>query len=303
MLGSLSENTLKQYNVSFKLWWQFCREHNSPYLGINIANVLLFLTEQFNNGCSYGTLNTHRSALSLLLGSEIGSNESVKRLLKGAYKRKPNLPRYTNTWDPQIVLNHISTWYPNNDLDLEKMTKKVVILLAICTAHRVQTFSLIKINNINISNVGIQIGITDIVKTSAPDIEQPVLNLPYFQDNPNICPASAISEYLTATQSLRNNIENLLLTYKKPHKAASSQTISRWIKQVLSESGVDISVFRAHSARHAATSAARRAGVSVDAIRKTAGWTMSSNAFARFYNRPIVNNDDFARSVCLNNNR
>ncbi|CAG9138080.1 unnamed protein product [Plutella xylostella] len=142
-----------------------------------------------------------------------------------------------------------------------------------------------------------------IVKTSAPDIEQPVLNLPYFQDNPNICPASAISEYLTATQSLRNNIENLLLTYKKPHKAASSQTISRWIKQVLSESGVDISVFRAHSARHAATSAARRAGVSVDAIRKTAGWTMSSNAFARFYNRPIVNNDDFARSVCLNSNR
>ncbi|XP_060804898.1 uncharacterized protein LOC132902730 [Amyelois transitella] len=46
---------------------------------------------------------------------------------------------------------------------------------------------------------------------------------------------------------------------------------ARWIKTVLSESGVDASVFKAHSTRHAATSAAGAAGVSVETIRKAAG--------------------------------
>lgn len=300
MLCSLSDSTLKQYNVSLKSWWQFCDSNNIAYLETNITHVLSFLTEQFKNGNSYGTLNTHRSALSLLLGSEIGTNDCVKRLLKAVYKRKPSLPKYNGTWDPQRVLDFISTWYPNTSLNLEKLTKKVVILLAICTAHRVQTFSLIKIQNIKVSSNGIQIGITDVIKTSAPDRDQPVLNLPFFHEKPSICPASAISDYITATENLRcNSLDSLLLTYKKPHRPASSQTISRWIKQVLSESGIDVTIFGAHSARHAATSAARRAGASIDNIRRTAGWTATSNTFARFYNRPILDTNDFARTVCL----
>lgn len=300
MLASLSDNTKKQYSTSYKLWWQFCLIKKIDCFESTVAEVISFLTTEFNKGASYGSLNSHRSALSLLLGNNIGSDECIKRLLRGAYKLKPSRPKYTHTWDPQLVLNLVSKWYPNRDLDLSQLTKKLVILLALCTAQRVQTLSLIKIENINISSNGVKVVITDVIKTSAPGREQPVLFLPYFVENKNICPATVLTDYLLFTKNLRSeNINNLLLTIKKPNKAATAQTISRWIKLVLSESGVDTSLFSAHSTRHASTSSASSAGVCIDTIRKTAGWTSRSQTFAKFYKLNIINEAEFAESVCL----
>lgn len=301
MLASLSSNTIQQYNVTFKLWWDFCNANNHNIFDRSIPTVLCFLSEQYMKGTSYGSLNSHRSALSLLLGDNIGAEDLVKRLLKGAFKLKPIFPKYCSTWDPQIVLNYVSNWYPNRELSREKITKKLVILLALCTAQRVQTLSLIKIENINICSNGINIAIKDIIKTSAAGREQPTLYLPYFQENPRICPATTLKDYLNVTNDDRPaNVSNLLITMKRPYKSATAQSISRWIKQALAESGVDVAAFSAHSTRHASTSAAAAAGVSVDAIRKAAGWTKTSQVFAKFYHRPIVQDNNFAQYILQN---
>lgn len=294
---------MKQYNTSYKLWWQFCLKNNVDTFEAPVSSIIAFLVELFNNGASYGTINSHRSALSLLLGNNVGSDVLIKRLLKGIYRRKPSRPKYTTTWDPKVVLDYVSKWYPNSDLDIVKLTKKIVILLALCTSHRVQTFSLIRISNMNWSPTGVKILISEMIKTSAANQEQPVLFLPYFVENPSICPARTLKDYLSVTAKLRpEGTDNLLLTLRKPFKKASSQTISRWIKQTLAESGLDVTVFSAHSTRHASTSAAASAGVCIDSIRKTAGWSNSSLTFAKFYNRPIVDEGIFARSVCKINN-
>lgn len=81
-----------------------------------------------------------------------------------------------------MVLNHITTWYPNREISLEKLTKNLAILLAICPAHRVQTLSLIKWNNIKSCPNCIKVIIDDIVKTSGVGRLQPILCLPYFED-------------------------------------------------------------------------------------------------------------------------
>lgn len=48
----------------------------------------------------------------------------------------------------------------------------------------------------------------------------------------------------------------------------------------------------------ASTSAARRHGVDLDVIRRTAGWTRNSETFAKFYDRNITNTSDiFARAI------
>ncbi|XP_046973893.1 uncharacterized protein LOC124540411 [Vanessa cardui] len=299
MLSSISDNTIKQYNSSFKLWWKFCSQCKINTFEPEIVNILTFLAEQFNKGGSYGTINTHRSALSLLIGGNLGSDDQIKRLMKGIYKKKPSIPKYRGTWDPQLVLNFISKWFPNRNLPLEKITKKLCVLLAICTGHRVQTLSLIKISNINKCADSLQIPITEVIKTSAAGRDQPVLILPYFRENPSICPSTTLNDYVSVTSDIRvDNEESLFITYKKPHRKASSQSLSRWIKQTLAEAGVDVSVFSAHSTRHASTSAAASTGVSIDVIRKAAGWSSSSQTFARFYNRPILDEGVFARSVC-----
>ncbi|KAI8438149.1 hypothetical protein MSG28_010773 [Choristoneura fumiferana] len=89
MLSSLAPSTIKQYNTGLQLWWKFCSTHNIvPY------------EVHFNSGASYGTLNSFRSALSLLMGPKIGMDDRIKRFFKGVFRTRPMRPKYSTTWDP-----------------------------------------------------------------------------------------------------------------------------------------------------------------------------------------------------------
>ena len=98
-----------------------------------------------------------------------------------------------------------------------------------------------------------------------------------------------LQHYLAITAPLRLDSSKLFITTTPPFRPASQQTLSRWIRAVLSESGIDSS-FTPHSTRHSATSAAQRGGAAIDSILTAAGWTPSSHVFARFYNRPLAPN-------------
>ncbi|KAL0828822.1 hypothetical protein ABMA28_003733 [Loxostege sticticalis] len=220
------------------------------------------------SGSSYGTLNNHRSAISLISTNTIGQNDTIKRFFKGVFRLNPCFPC------------------------LQDLTKKLVILLALATGQRIQTLSLIRIQNVHTFTDKIVITITDMIKTSGIGRQQPTLNLPFFTQRPAICPASCLQTYIKTSEPRRmSNVSNLLLTCKKPYRAATAQTIRRWIKDILESSGVDTPIFNAHSTRHASTSAALRAGVSLDVIRRCAGWSEQSATFANFYNRPVIDSN------------
>lgn len=302
MLSSLSDSTKSQYTSSFKQWWQYCQSRGIDPLVIRVYDVLDFLSESLNKGSSYGTLNNHRSALSLISGNKVGQDELIKRFMKGAFRRNPSFPRYNITWNPNTVLDYLAGMYPHSTLNLEQITKKLVMLLALATGQRCQTLSLIKIPNIKVHASRIIITITDLVKTSGISKPQPLLNLPFFREHPCICTADTLLDYMNVTSPLRTNCQDnrLILTIKRPNHAATSQTIGRWIKQTLAASGIDTALFSAHSTRHASTSAAARAGVSIDVIRRTACWSDRSLVFANFYNRPIVEPESNFVNVLFN---
>lgn len=301
ILASLSDNTIKQYNPCLRQWHQFCQENEIDFYRASVSDVLKFLTKLYNRGCKYGTLNSTKSALALVLGTSIMNDCVIKRFMKGVFKLRTPLPRYNLTWDPENVLNYVGGLFPNESLSFETLSKKLATLLALVTAHRVQTLSLIRISNIKQMSDKIVIHIPDKIKTSAINRSQPMLILPYFSDKPSICPARSLEHYLQKSANKRpNDCDFLFITYKKPFRKVSSQTLSRWMKVTLSESGIDTSIFGAHSTRHAATSAAKRLGVSLDLIRKTAGWSGNSATFARFYNREVAteSSESFARTLC-----
>lgn len=303
MLNSLSKNTYKQYNGCIKAWLDYCKNNNNDYLDASIPVIIDFLTEIYNKGAKYGTINSYKSALSTLLGSHI-NDDNMKRFMKGVFRSRPTVPRYNLTWDPTVVLNCLSQKWPNADLDLETLSKKLLTLLALVTAHRVQTFSLIKINNIKVyDNLEIIIKIPDLIKTSKANSLQPLLKLPFFNIKPEICPAQCLITYIDKTKTLRRlPNKNLFISYRKPYAKVTSQTLSRWIKETLQESGIDTDIFSAHSTRHAATSRANKLGVNLDLIRKTAGWSSTSSVFAKYYNREIVpNSNQFANAVLSSN--
>lgn len=297
-MASITTSTLQQYNVGLRLWWQFCKDRDLNVFTITVPLLLDFLTIHFNKGASYSTLNAYRSAIAQITGPEMGHQVSVKRFFKGIYNLRPSLPRYTSTWDPFIVLDYIKKLPSTEKLPLDVLTYKLAGLVALASGQRVQTLSLIEINNIEEREEGIIIKIPKRVKTSSKNSVQPTMDFPFYEEDPRVCVARTMQIYLKRTEKLRKeSAENLFLTFKKPHHNASSQTISRWIKNLLKKSGLDTTIFTAHSTRHASTSAAARQGVSVDTIRLAAGWRKNSETFARFYQRPILHKRDFAHAV------
>ena len=83
----------------------------------------------------------------------------------------------------------------------------------------------------------------------------------YERKTKGFCPKSVRSKNL------------LFLLYIKPHKPASSCTLAIWAKSVLSLARIDTAIFKPHSTRSTASSAAFNAGVALSDILEAAGWT------------------------------
>ena len=110
-----------------------------------------------------------------------------------------------------------------------------------------------------------------------------------------------MNRYIEVTDPIRDG-EMFFVSYIKPHKAVSRDTLARWIVETLKQSGVDIKSFSSHSTRSAATSKMKCTGVPLEDILKCGGWS-NARTFAKFYHKPIEN-ADAAKSMldCLPKN-
>lgn len=304
MISANQARTLKQYEKPLRLWWEYySNEGLCPLTDITATRVTNFLTMPQLKELSYSSLNIYRSAISLLSLNDLGKDQGLSRFFKGLSVKKPRAAKYGHIWDPEPVIEFIGKLYPNESLSLERLTKKLITLLAISTAQRVQTLSKIFIQNIKKANSTYQIEIPDRIKTTGLNRPQPLLNIERFTEQPQSCVAKTLEAYLERTSKIRGSTKNLFITIKKPHHEAKPETLSRWICDILKESGIDVSIFKAHSTRHASTSAAARNGVNLETIRKAAVWSEKSSIFARFYNRPLMGSESFSSAVIKKKNK
>lgn len=79
ILASISEATTAQYAKPIRLWWLFCKQRQIDCFRPSVSVVLEFLSSLLPELRSYSTLNTYRSAISLLSAEEIGSHPLVRR--------------------------------------------------------------------------------------------------------------------------------------------------------------------------------------------------------------------------------
>ena len=110
-----------------------------------------------------------------------------------------------------------------------------------------------------------------------------------YSKNVNLCILVVLKEYIRRTDSLRGNEDKLLISYQKPHKRISKDTLARWLRAVMERSGIDTVQFGAHSTRMASTSAAAVNGLPIATLMKAAGWS-SESTFARFYKKTPMGN-------------
>ncbi|XP_046605016.1 uncharacterized protein LOC124297748 [Neodiprion virginianus] len=298
MTSSVSESSLKQYDGALKRWWIHCSENNiSPYEA-TVSDILKFLAKTYDTGASHGSLNTLRSAISLIIGPEVGQDHHIKRFFKAVHSLRPTRPKYDSIWEPKIVLNYFKSLPKNENLSLKDLTMKLITLLALVTGHRMQTYSKINVENIQRVGNAFEIRIPDRIKTTGANRKQPLLIIPFYAEDEKLCSASALQNYLERTKTSRGSKIDLFLSFKKPFQAVSSQTLSRWVKLTLKNSGVNTDKFTAHSTRYASTSTAKRNNIDIETIRKTAGWTTGSETFAKFYHLNVSRDkDSYARAI------
>ena len=92
-----------------------------------------------------------------------------------------------------------------------------------------------------------------------------------------------LQHYESITLPFRENgNQALFLAMVKPHLPVASCTIARWLKKILQDAGIDVSIFSVHSVHGALSSAAALAGVTTNDILEAADWSTEC-VFRRFY--------------------
>ena len=95
-----------------------------------------------------------------------------------------------------------------------------------------------------------------------------------------------MEEYIKRTAQLRGNHKQLLISYVKPHRPVSKETVPRWVKEVLKLSGIDTNEHGPHSSRAALALFCQQKGLDIVTIMKSAGWS-NVGTFSHFYAKPL----------------
>ena len=85
----------------------------------------------------------------------------------------------------------------------------------------------------------VKFSIGDKLKQAKPGKHDHELESPAYPTDTCLCIVVVVKEYIERTKYLRGNITSFFITYIKPYKAASKDTISRWIKATLGQAGID----------------------------------------------------------------
>ena len=108
-----------------------------------LNNVIEYLTDLYEKGHSYSSINVAKSSLSSLGISfesyTAGSHPLVVRFLKGVFNIRPPKSRYSSIWDVNVVLSYLRTLSPVKNISLKHLTLKIVMLMALTNAARVNT--------------------------------------------------------------------------------------------------------------------------------------------------------------------
>ena len=101
VLSSWIDKFTKLYNFSFDKWAHWCSKRDRDPLSGPISDVANFLADLFEQGYQYSSLNAYRSAISStherVNGLPVGQHPTIVTILKGAYNKRPLLPKYSTT--------------------------------------------------------------------------------------------------------------------------------------------------------------------------------------------------------------
>ena len=180
ILQSWRHSTQKQYSTHLKKWFNYCAERNESPTCSPIAVCLEFFTNMYEQGLSYSSMNTAKSAIATI-HNPCANSSIVSWFLKGAFNMRPALPRYTCTFDAKIVLDYLEQ-LQFKDMQLNILSSKLCLLLLVLSRQRVQTLQVFDIDNIYSEDTRCTLYINKILKTSKPGRHKSCVQFNCYED-------------------------------------------------------------------------------------------------------------------------
>ena len=155
----------------------------------------------------YRSLNAYRSAISSIHdkvdGVSVGQHPLVARVLKGAFNERPPQPRYSETWDVNTVTSYIDNMGDNATLDLQDLSMKLTMLLALTRPTRSSDLTSLDLRFRRYIPEGVVFKPTKLAKQSKPEKEITEFFFTSFPHNSRLCPVATLRAYEAATNNKR----------------------------------------------------------------------------------------------------
>jgi len=266
LLASWSQSTKKRYQGPWLAWSNWCSSRGLCPYSAPVTDVLTCLTEAVTNqSLEYRTLAVYKSAISqgyLPVGqTKLGDLPVVSRFMKGIFHMKSPTPRLSSTWDVKRLLEFPATLDPPAGLTLKMLSLKLAALLALTSSACANELIKLHLDFVSIKSDSREFSLAEYSKVSRPGHPARKIYQPAFPDSPEFCIVKNLQEYRSRTETTRQS-SHLLISFVRPFKPISSQTLSRWLRKTM-----QLAEIACHSTRSASTSAAARAGVPLVTIK------------------------------------
>jgi len=106
-------------------------------------------------------------------GVRIGQHPPICRFLKGVYNTRLLAPRYSSTWDVDVILSYLPSVPDNENLSFQILTHKVAMLMALSNADRCSDPAVLDLNFESYRGEGVVFAIPGLTKSrrSGPSLQ------------------------------------------------------------------------------------------------------------------------------------
>lgn len=216
--ASWRDKTERDYSYKWNRWIRYCRSSGISEASPALGEALNFLSHLYEIGLKWRTIGGYRSMLSMTLpmydGVPFGEHPLSSRLVKGVFNKRPPIKELFPSWSVKLVLDKLESWSAAKYLDLKDLTFKTIFLLAVCSAKRMDSISLLTIKKgyCEVNEFQARLQPLGLEKESRPTHIAPPIVLKAYAENRKLCPVFYLKTYIKRTSYLRQN-ESLFISF------------------------------------------------------------------------------------------
>ncbi|XP_033932401.2 uncharacterized protein [Pseudochaenichthys georgianus] len=312
--GARAASTRASYTAKWAAFQRWCVGRSLDPIMCPLPHVLSFLQLLLDRNLAFSTIKVYAAAISSChVGFGAGtvfSHPLTKRFLQGVRRLRPVSRALAPQWDLALVLRALSKapFEPLEQVPLNMLSAKVVLLLALTSAKRVSDLSALSVapSCLRIQGDGSLAALRPnpafMPKVITSSFRSTVITLDGFFPPPHkseeeatshlLCPVRALACYVARTAAVRRS-QRLFVHYRERSigQPLSTQRLSHWLCEAVSQAYVSSGVeppenIKAHSTRGISSSTALSGGMSVEDICMAASWS-SPCSFIQFYLREV----------------